>query len=118
MSAYAGCIVGVGFFVMGAIALASPSFILGLFGVPSTPSSAANEVRAVYGGFGIMMALILFLYNNSPLYPGIIFTITIALSGMALGRIISVVLDRKLAFIPAVCFIVEALAAAFLFYSY
>jgi hypothetical protein len=45
---------------MGSVALVKPALIWKPFGVAPTTPAARNEVRAVYGGFGLAVAALLF----------------------------------------------------------
>ena len=51
--------VAVFFFGMGLVGLVRPRFIPAMFGLHETTAEARSEVRAVYGGFGVMIALAL-----------------------------------------------------------
>jgi hypothetical protein len=84
------------FLLMGLYALANPPGVLARFGVTVDTVDGRNEVRAVYGGFGLVVAGML-VY--AALTPGrgalwIPSVISLALLGMAAGRLISVALDR------------------------
>lgn len=101
------------FFMMGAFALARPEHILGYFGTPSLTRDGRNEVRAVYGGFGIAIGLILLATLWLPaLRVGILVTVGVALAGMALGRLASAVLDGSPGFFPWLFCGVELVLAA------
>ncbi len=83
------------FFVMGGFALARPERILAYFGTPRLTRDGRNEVRAVYGGFGVAIGLILLATLWLPaLREGILVTVGVALAGMALGRILSAIADE------------------------
>jgi hypothetical protein len=109
------------FFVgMGLYALAAPAAMLRPFGFPVTTDVERAEVRAVYGGFGIAIAGVLGYALTAPaeLRAGIALTVGVALAGMALGRIISAALGDRTSFYPNwFYFLVEALAAAALFWA-
>lgn len=111
-------VVGVFFAGMGLYALAAPAALLRPFSmVPGQPTARA-EVRAVYGGFGLAMAAVLGYAAVTPgqLRTGIVITVGAALAGMALGRIVSGVIDTRTPFYPNWFYcLVEALAAAALF---
>jgi hypothetical protein len=104
------------FFGMGVVGLAAPERIGATFGQVLTPAGR-NEVRAVYGGFGVMMAVVLAWGLASPaLRPGVFLTVAAALAGMALGRLVSAAVERPGAFYPAwFYFVFEAVTAAVLF---
>lgn len=80
---------------MGVSALVAPVRFLRLVGSEPLGRDGRNEVRAVYGGFGLMMcALLIYAIQESAYRPGILVCIGLALIGMALGRVISIVPDR------------------------
>jgi hypothetical protein len=85
--------VAVLFLGMGLAALAAPARILATFGVEVTTVDGRNEVRAVYGGFGVAMAAIL-LVAPPAFAPGIAACLAAALGGMAVGRLVSAAIDR------------------------
>ena len=88
------------------------------FGVtPETPTSR-SEIRAVYGGFGLAIAAVLAYadFRGGDVQKGILITVGVALAGMALGRIVSAVVDDRTPFYPNWFYcLVEAAAAAALF---
>jgi hypothetical protein len=110
-------VVAVGFVAMGLAALVKPAVIWAPFGVvPSTPESR-NEVRAVYGGFGIALAVLLFVAEGwaSDVRAGVLLTVAIALLGMACGRVISAFVEPKaLIGFPGFFMVVEGALAALL----
>lgn len=108
------------FFGMGAVALARPEGIVGYFGTSELTADGRNEVRAVYGGFGIAVAALLAFTLTAPaLATGILATIAVSLTGMAAGRIVSRLIDGAIGFYPALFFFVElGLAAALLFAAF
>ncbi|MFD8247125.1 DUF4345 family protein [Nocardia sp. NPDC059691] len=111
-------IVGVFFLGMGSYALAAPAALIQPFGIRLTEPSARYEVRAVYGGFGLAMAAVLAVaaIDLAGLRGGIMVAIGAALAGMALGRVLSAVLDERTAFYPTWFYgAVEAIGAAALF---
>jgi hypothetical protein len=90
-------VVALGLAVMGLAALVKPAVIWAPFGVvPSTPESR-NEVRAVYGGFGVALAVLLFVADGwaPDVRAGVLLTVAIALLGMAGGRAISAFVEPK-----------------------
>ena len=103
---------------MGLYALAAPAALIRPFGVtPETPTSR-SEIRAVYGGFGLAIAAVLAYaaWRGGDVGKGILITVGIALAGMALGRVVSAVVDDRTPFYPNWFYvIVEAAAAAALF---
>jgi hypothetical protein len=105
-------LIAVGFLLMGLAALVAPERILATFGVAVTTADGRNEVRAVYGGFGVAMAAMLGVALDAPqLAPGILACLAAALGGMAGGRLVSAALDRGAGRAPVVFGALEALAA-------
>lgn len=90
-------VVAIFFAGMGAAALVRPAAVWAPFGVePSTPA-ARNEVRAVYGGFGIAVAILLVVADTSAagFRDGALVAIAVALAGMAAGRIIGFAVEPR-----------------------
>ena len=86
-----------GFTVMGVGAIAKPAFVTAQFGILELTPAGRSEVRAVYGGFGIFIALALLVALRQPeLRSGILFTVAAALGGMAAGRLVSAAIDRTI----------------------
>ncbi|CUR44592.1 DUF4345 family protein [Alloalcanivorax xenomutans] len=103
------------FLVMGLVALARPPMVLAYFDVHALPAPMRNEVRAVYGGFGIAIAILLLVAWVSPLWrDGITVTVAVALLGMAAGRLVSWAVDRVLPKWPARFLLLELVMAAML----
>jgi len=93
LSLYLGFVL---FAAMGAGLLWQPQYLSRLTNLELTTLESRNEVRAVYGGFGIAMALALFIALVwSPLRPGICVAIGLALIGMAAGRGYSLFVERS-----------------------
>jgi len=111
-------VVAVSFFGMGVAALIRPAFVWAPFGVePETPA-ARNEVRAVYGGFGIAIAVILIAGESADatFRDGVLVTVAIALLGMAGGRVLAGLVEaRSLRGFPVVFLMVESILAGMLF---
>ena len=106
------------FAVMGVGALVVPDRVTEQFDVPTLTIAGRNEVRAVYGGFGIAMAAMLIVASTSmDLRLGVGLTIGVALIGMAVGRLVSAVIDRSLPSRPLMYLVVELLAAAVILYG-
>jgi hypothetical protein len=103
------------FALMGIIALTKPWRILELFGISVATADGRNEIRAVYGGFGIAVCLLLTatLWRES-IRPGVLIAVAAALLGMAAGRIVSAVIDRTLGRYPLIFLIVEVVLAVML----
>ena len=111
-------VIGVFFAGMGCYALAVPDAIVRPFGITLGSAAARSEVRAVYGGFGLAIAGVLgyAVVVDGAVRTGILITVGAALAGMAFGRLVSAVLDKRTAFYPNwFYFLVEAVAAAALF---
>lgn len=105
------------FFVMGAVALAKPSFVTGVFGEPQISADMRNEVRAVYGGFGLAIAIVLLLaIFMVEIRDGVFITVGAALLGMAIGRIISFTIERPASKFPAIFMLLEFLLGGELIY--
>lgn len=110
--------VAVFFLGMGSYALAAPAAMLRPFGIALGRSESRSEVRAVYGGFGLAIAgaLGFAAVHSGDLRSGILITVGAALAGMALGRLLSAVVDTAPAFYPNWLYcLVEIVGAAGLF---
>lgn len=109
-------LIAAGFFsAMGLVALAAPERILALFDIRTVPMAARNEVRAVYGGFGLAVGALLFASLARPdVGHGVRLTVATALIGMAAGRVYSWIVDRRFAAWPALFWALELLLAALL----
>ena len=111
--------VAVFFLLMGLLALAAPERITAVFGQPKLTPAGRNEVRAVYGGFGVAMAIVLAVALDDPsLRPGVFLCAAVALGGMAAGRVVAALVERPGGFYPAWFYcLVETLMAVALFTS-
>jgi hypothetical protein len=108
--------VAVFFLAMGAVALAAPARILAPFGVAIETPNGRTEVRAVYGGFGIAIGVLLFvaLWTES-IRDGVFIAVAVALAGMAGGRLFSsMVGDRPTVWPSWAFFTVELVLATLL----
>ena len=104
------------FFGMGVLALLRPAVLGRLVELSPETVLARNEVRAVYGGFGVVMALaLLWSIGDAVLGPGVQLAVALALLGMAGGRVVSSVADGATAR-AAVFFVGEVLLALALIY--
>ena len=118
------CLYGVAAFFagMGLVGLADPLFTVHFFGNRSLTPDMRNEVRAVYGGFGIAIAALL-LYTKSvdrrrPAYAlGIRTAVMVSLAGMAAGRLVSFALERTTGPHPAMFLVIELGLSAMLYVS-
>jgi hypothetical protein len=107
-----------GFVVMGIGALVSPQRVSRQFDIPTLTAAGRNEVRAVYGGFGLAMAAGLVAALAVPgLRAGVCLAVAAALAGMAGGRLVSAGIDRTLGRLPALYLVLEAVMAAALVYA-
>lgn len=90
-------VVAVFFAGMGLAALVRPALIWAPFGVEPTTPGSRSEVRAVYGGFGIAIAALLVLTDDSAadLRDGVLVAVAVSLLGMAAGRAVSAVLEPR-----------------------
>jgi len=103
---------------MGVGSIVLPSKTLAQFGISDLNADGRNEVRAVYGGFGLATALLLITATQVPeIRFGVMLSIGVALSGMAFGRIISALIDREIGRIPLFYLVLELIAAVLLFWS-
>lgn len=110
-------VVAVFFAGMGLAALVKPAFIWAPFGVVPTTPESRNEVRAVYGGFGVATAVLLFVADGwaTEERAAVLVTVAIALLGMAAGRVVSAFVEPKaLIGYPGLFLAIEAGLAALL----
>lgn len=110
--------VAVFFFCMGVFALAAPAALVRPFRIPADAPESRSEIRAVYGGFGIAMSVLLGLaaFDTGGIRSGAVIAVAVALTGMASGRLVSCLVDGPTAFYPIwFYFGVEAAAAGLLF---
>ena len=83
------------FAAMGAVMLWRPEYLTQVTGVELSTPEARSEARAVYGGFGVAVALALFTaIVYSDFRGGIMYTTGLMLLGMAAGRGYSAWLER------------------------
>jgi hypothetical protein len=110
--------VGLLFVAMGLYALAVPVRVLAIFGVTVTSLDGRNEVRAVYGGFGVAIGILLLAAPGLPaLRDGVLVTVAIALLGMAGGRLAAAAVDGAPGPLPWLFLGLEALGAVALLWS-
>jgi hypothetical protein len=104
------------FFLMGITALWKPEQVVAYFGTTSLTRDGRNEVRAVYGGFGVAVAVLLWSTLWVPaLRSGVLVAIAVSLGGMASGRFASALADGSPGLYPWLfCAVELALAAALL----
>lgn len=107
-------VVGAFFLLMGLYGLLAPAALVRPFGLVVEQPKSRSEVRAVYGGFSLAMALGVAL-TVPTLEDGIVLAVAFALGGMAFGRLVSRLVDSATAFYPIwFYFLIEALAAGLL----
>ena len=111
--------VAVFFAGMGLYALAAPAALIRPFGVTLSQPESRSEVRAVYGGFGLAVAgVLVYAALNPSVAQAILITVAVALVGMAVGRLISAVVDERTVFYPNwFYFLVELVLAAALVFA-
>lgn len=104
---------------MGLQALGWPEKILGNFGLDYLPPDLRNEVRAVYGGYGIAISLLLLssLYLRE-LGQGFLLAVAVSVLGMAGGRMISFEIEPAPGPFPLTFLCVEIALATALLVSY
>jgi hypothetical protein len=82
-------VVAVGFMAMGLVALLRPAQIMAYFGVAQLTADSRNEIRAVYGGFGVALGGLLALSAGSAVAEGVQLAAAVSLLGMAAGRVVA-----------------------------
>ncbi|MFM8940975.1 MAG: DUF4345 family protein [Phenylobacterium sp.] len=106
------------FALMGVGALARPLLVSRQCDISTLTAAGRNEVRAVYGGFGLSMAACLAAALWLPdLRVGVCLTVAAALAGMAGGRLISAMMDQTLGRLPAAYLALETVTALLLAYA-
>lgn len=90
------------FLAMGIATMVAPAKAMAPFGVVLEGPEARNEVRAVYGGFGIAIAVLLALaaIDVGGLRPGAVLAVAAALAGMAFGRLVGRIVEPLRSFYP------------------
>jgi hypothetical protein len=100
---------------MGLVALARPERVVATFGTRSLTRDGRNEVRAVYGGFGVAVGVLLLVSVGLPaIQAGVWLAVAVALLGMACGRLASLVIDGAPGPQPWLFLVVELFLAALL----
>jgi hypothetical protein len=97
--------------VLGLVALARPQRLLADFGIVVGGRDGYNEIRAVYGGFPLAVAGLLLLaqFGSTNLREGILLSLAVASLGMAVGRIVSAIMDGGIGRHPAIFIGIEIL---------
>jgi hypothetical protein len=104
--------------VMGLGAIATPIRVTRQFDILELTAAGRNEVRSVYGGFGVAMAVMFALALWRPeLRGGICLTAAAGLAGMAGGRLLSALIDRQIGRYPLFYLCLETVVASLLFYA-
>ncbi len=107
--------IAVFFLAMGTFALLRPARVLGLFGTTVATGDGRNEVRAVYGGYGLAMGGLLAWSLATPLLrPGILTCVAVAMLGMAVDRLVSSRIDGRAGFYPRLFLGIEVAICAIL----
>jgi hypothetical protein len=92
---------GLFYLALGLTALARPATLLSGFGLSAQGVDARNEVRAVYGGFPLAVAgLVAWSLSGAPNASGIFLALAVASLGMAMGRLASALIDRRIGRLP------------------
>jgi Na+/glutamate symporter len=105
------------FFGMGVSALIRPSSVIGFVGLVPETVDARNEVRGVYGGFGIAVAALLVYAADQPEFrSGVLLAVAAALLGMAAGRLLGLFVERPGRW-PYLFMVMESALAALLLFS-
>lgn len=115
MSEVVVLVVALGFGAMGVLALARPADVLAQFGVAVETADGRNEVRAVYGGFGLAVAAVLAVaaLGDPSTADGIVVAVAVSLLGMAAGRLLSAMRERPTGIHPVwTYFAIEVVSAA------
>ena len=106
------------FAVMGIASIVAPTLTTAQFGIKELDRDGRNEVRAVYGGFGLAMAGVLIAAALAPeLRTGISLAVALALGGMAGGRVLSAMMDGSIGRKPAFYLGLELVGFALLFWA-
>jgi hypothetical protein len=117
MSAVLLALVALFFLGMGVLGLIAPVALIKPFRIELAAPEARMEVRAVYGGFGIAVAVLLALAaaDLGGLRMGAALAVAGSLLGMAFGRAVGRLVDRPSGFYPIwFYFLVELAGAALL----
>jgi uncharacterized membrane protein YjjP (DUF1212 family) len=100
------------YFALGTLAILRPEQLLLGFGIQAKGVDARNEIRAVYGGFPLALSALLVSSLFSPgLTRGILLCASVATLGMAVGRLISALIDHRIGKFPILFALVEVLIA-------
>ena len=101
---------------MGIIAILNPQFVADIVGYKAILGiDGKNEIRAVYGGFGLLIAGLLYYSKDTNLEIGVKLTVATSLIGMASGRIVSLMIDKEINPMSVIFLSSEISMAAMLF---
>ncbi|MFC9130135.1 DUF4345 domain-containing protein [Streptomyces sp. NPDC057099] len=92
------------FLGMGLFGLVAPRALIRPFGIELSVPEARAEVRAVYGGFGVAVGVLLtwaVFSGSGDLRSGVVLTVAVSLAGMAFGRLVARLVERPSAFYPS-----------------
>ena len=123
MAPVLGMFVALFFAGMGLLGIFQPHSLVGQFGIKLERPEARAEVRAVYGGYGCAIGILLFLSNIEYFDPnvtrGIRLAMIVSLQGMASGRLIAAIMESKsFTLFPTVFyFVVEVSLATMLYFA-
>jgi len=108
LTTVAPALAGLFYLALGLAALARPATLLAGFGLAAEGVDARNEVRAVYGGFPLAVAgLVVWSMSGGAHAAGILLALAVTSFGMALGRLMSAVIDRRIGRLPTLFVAVE-----------
>jgi hypothetical protein len=111
----AASLAGTFYLALGVAALARPSTLLTGFGLVVAGRDGRNEVRAVYGGFPLAAAALVFsTLAGAPHADGVLLALAGSTLGMALGRVVSAAVDGGIGQLPLIFVFVELIVAALL----
>jgi hypothetical protein len=81
---------------MGLLALVRPEQVVDRFGIGLGGPDGRNEVRAVYGGFGIAVTamLVVAIAAEGGFRDGVLVAFAASLAGMAAGRLVGFAVER------------------------
>ncbi|MFD4368108.1 DUF4345 family protein [Rhodococcus sp. NPDC058521] len=117
MTAVLILLVALFFLCMGLYGLTMPDRLTAPFSIAADSATSRTEVRAVYGGFGVAVAvaLVLAAFDVGDIGTGVCIAVAAALAGMAFGRIVSALVGDRTGFYPVwFYFVVELVLAGML----
>jgi hypothetical protein len=103
------------FFIgIGVVGLVNPRFMPGLVDIPLASAPGRSEMRAVYGGFGVAVGLLILfgLASSSAWLDGVRLAFGVATAGMAAGRVVGALLERDFRPYPTWVFALIEVAVA------